>query len=443
VYSCQQVLISTNSEAIPFIEFICLEANKLANCAIYCARQVWFKKQKIVKKYALDYQLKSNPHFKALRSAVAQQVLHKVGESFSSYSNLRSMYFRKEVENFPKPPKYKKKGGMSIVSYPARWLKLVDNRIVFSLGKQVKAWFGVDSFSIAMPSNLNFYDLKEVRFLPKNQCFYAEFVTKSKQFSSEVKPQNFLAIDHGLDNWLTCVSNVGSSFILNGRKVKSQNQWYNKQVASLKKDKPQGFWHEDLAAITEKRNRQMRDNVNKAARFVISWCLENQIGTVIFGWNNRQQDSINLGAKSNQEFVQIPTAKLKHRLSQLCSQYSIKFVETEESYTSKSSFLDNDTLPVFGTNEAQRAVFSGERGRKLKGKKNNLGRGGYISSQGFFVNSDAQASANIAKKVASQLGLNLAEIVRDVLTRPHRYDLSDLNKFYRKRCEETRLKPVS
>lgn len=91
----------------------------------------------------------------------------------------------------------------------------------------------------------------------------------------------------------------------------------------------------------------MRDAVNKAARHVINWCIYNRVGTIVFGWNQRSKDSINIGKKNNQEFVQIPTAKLKQRIEQLCQQYGLEFIETEESYTSKSSFLDNDILPTY------------------------------------------------------------------------------------------------
>ncbi|WP_367267656.1 transposase [Okeania sp. SIO2C9] len=149
---------------------------------------------------------------------------------------------------------------------------------------------------------------------------------------------NVLGIDPGLNNWLICVSNVGKAFIIDGKKVKSQNPWYNKQVAKIKAGKPSDYWDDKLAAITEKRNRQMRDNVNKAAIFVMNWCIEHQIGTIVFGWNQRQKDNINIGKKNNQQFVQIPTAKLKARIAELSEQYGIKFVETEESYTSKASF---------------------------------------------------------------------------------------------------------
>jgi len=112
-----------------------------------------------------------------------------------------------------------------------------------------------------------------------------------------------LSIDQGLNNWLTCVDTKGQSFIIDGKHLKSKNQWYNKQIATIKENKPQGFWSKRLALITEKRNRQMRDAVNKAARLIINHCLKHGIGTVVFGWNKGQKQSIELGAKNNQKSV--------------------------------------------------------------------------------------------------------------------------------------------
>lgn len=98
----------------------------------------------------------------------------------------------------------------------------------------------------------------------------------------------------------------------------------------------------------------MRDALNKAAKLVLTHCLENKIGTVIFGWNKGQKDSANMGAKTNQKFVQIPTAKLKDRIAQLCEQYGLRFVETEESYTSQASFVDSDFLPTYSAKPARK-----------------------------------------------------------------------------------------
>ena len=424
MYGCQQVLIHGNNDVRAILEFICSEANKLANCGIYYCRQMWFKARHFVTKSELDSALKVNPHFQAMRSACAQQILHDVVESFTSYKKLLSLWKKGELVERPRPPKYRKKGGMAVVSCPARWIKLVDGMVKIPLGKQVKAWFGLAHFLLPMPSNLDFKSIKEFRIVPRNKCFYLECVYQQGE-SKKIEPNlNVLGIDHGLDNWLTCVSNTGKSFIVDGQKVKSQNQWYNKRVAQIKKGKSQDYWDNELAALTEKRNRQMRDNVNKAARFIVNWCLKNDVSIIVFGWNKRQKDSLNIGKKNNQEFVQIPTAKLKNRISQLSEQYGLKFVETEESYTSKASFLDNDWLPTVGEKPD---------GWQPSGKR--IKRGLYRASNGQLINADCNGSGNIIRKVITQLGASLAKVSRGVLSLPQRYRLDRLSKSYRKRAE--------
>ncbi|GET38421.1 transposase [Microseira wollei NIES-4236] len=237
-----------------------------------------------------------------------------------------------------------------------------------------------------MPYNLKLNEIKELQILPRNGCFYAEFVYLLPSIKADVALDRALGIDPGLDNWLTRVCNVGISFIVDGRKLKSLNQFYNKRVAILKSGKSQGFWNDELARIAEKRNRQIRDAVNKAARLVVNRCLTHRIGTVVFGWNQGNKNGIELGKKNNQEFVQIPTARLKERIKQLCEQYGIRFVETEESYTSKASFLERDFLPVFG---------SKPEGWKPSGKR--LKRGMYQTKNGQFVNADANGAVNILR----------------------------------------------
>jgi len=348
LYGCQQVLLHPDKELKAVLEFICQQANSLINCGIYYARQLYFKAHKLIGKYELEVEYKQNRHFKALSSQASQQTLRSVAESFESFKKLKQAFNQGELADKPRPPKYRKSGGMALISYPKQALRLKNSQIRIPLGKQVKCWFGLDSFSISMPSNLKFAEIKELRILPRNGCFYAEFVYRIDSVSVGLDKDKVLGIDPGLNNWLTCVSNIGKSFIIDGRKVKSQNQWYNKQIAQLKTGKPQGFWSEELAAITERRNRQMRDSINKAARFVINWCLHHSVSRIVFGWNQRNKDSVEMGKKNNQEFVQIPTARLKQRIKQLCQQYGVEFVETEESYTSKSSFLDGDEIPTYG-----------------------------------------------------------------------------------------------
>jgi len=438
MFGCQPVLIESN----PVLEFICEEANKLSNCGIYYARQLYFKTKRWISKYTLTYEYKSNRHYQALYAKAAQQVLIEVWEVFKSYRTLLNLWSKGEIKDKPKIPNYRKRGGMAVVSYPKQALKLVNGMIRVPLGRLCKVWFGIDSFQVKMPSNLKFEAIRELRIVPRNRCFYAEFIYRIPTVQTKVDVSKVIGIDPGLNNWLTCVSNVGKSFIIDGCKVKSFNQWYNKQIAKLREGKPQGYWDEQLASITEKRNRQIRDATNKAARFVINWCLKYQIGTVVFGWNKGNKDGINIGSKNNQEFVQIPTARLKNRIQHLCQQYGLRFVETEESYTSIASFLDEDFLPTFGE-KLESWKPSGKRGRRIKGRLNNLGRGGYISRDGWKINSDCNGAANILRKVATQLGISLAEVGRAVLTLPKRYDVfSNLKKSYRENYEGTQFQCV-
>jgi putative transposase len=404
----QQILLHPDKETQSILEYLCSESNKLHNCATYYARQVYFKTKKYVTGFDLINEMRSsqNRHFQAFLSDAAEQTCISVGESIRSFSELLKMWFRGELEEKPKFPNYRKPG-YQVVSFPARGLRLKDGQIKFSLGIQVKAWFGVKEFFLPMPANLDFSVLREVRILPRNGCFYAEFVYPAQSVVSDVDPSRVLGIDHGLNNWLTGVSNVGTSFIVDGLKLKSLNQWYNKQTAKHMEGKANGFWSKRLAAAAEKRNRQMRDATNKTARIVIQHCLDNRIGTLVFGWNKGQKDSINLGRKTNQKFVQIPTARLKGRIEQLCLKYGIHFVETEESYTSKASFLDSDVLPKFGEKP---------EGWKESGKR--VKRGLYRSADGTRVNADCNGAANILRKVAIMLGLDLSGISSGDLTAP-------------------------
>lgn len=405
-YGCQQNLISAAPTLKSILKFVCEESNKLANCGLYYSRQLYFKTGKFPSKATLHRLLKGNLHFKALYSHVAQQTLTTVVESFQSYIGLLKGVKNGTVTQHPKLPGYRK-NSLKLATFPKVDVKLKNGQLRFPLGGKVKTWFGVSEFYLPMPSNLDYDQIREIRILPRSGQFYAEFVYKIQSVSVELDANKVLGIDPGLNNWLTCISNVGTSLIIDGLHLKSLNQWYNKRVATIKENKAQGFWSKRLGRITEKRNRQVRDAVNKAAKLVLNHCLQNQIGTVVFGWNKGMRQEINLGSKTNQSFVQIPTARLKDRISQLCNRHGIQFVETEESYTSKASFLDSDELPKFGEKP---------EGWKESGKR--VSRGLYRSKDGSKINADCNGAANILRKVAATLGLCLEGVSRGALISP-------------------------
>lgn len=428
MFGCQPVLLSPVPDIKAILEYVCTESNKLFNCATYYARQIYFKTRKYVGKSRLDEEMKSNPHFQAMHSQAAQQTCHGVWEAFKSYRELLALWKRGELEDKPKLPKYRD-AGLSVASYPKQALKLVDGLIRVPLGSKVKAWFGIASFTLPMPSNLRFEDIRELRILPRNRCFYAEFVYRQPEPAPiQLDLSRALGIDHGIDNWLTCVSTVGESFIVDGRQVKSLNQWYNKEVARLKEGQNQGFWSNQLAHITERRNRQIRDAINKAARIVINYCLKNRIGTIVFGWGQSIKQSVNLGKKNNQKFVFIPTARLKERIAQLAQQYGMQFVETEEANTSAASFLDGDSLPKHG-----------EKPDDWKPSGKRVKRGLYRTLLNWYINADANGGANILQKVSMMLGLDLSKVSRAALTQPQRFRLWQLAR----KSEAVRLQPTA
>ena len=413
-FAAQVNRLPDDKELSAVLEYLCSESNKLYNCTTYLARQIYFKTRRYAKKYWLVSQMKTNPHMKALYTSAAQQTCISVGEAFNSYKKLFKLWKKGELANKPRLPNYRKRG-LYQISYPKKWLKLTENGVRIPLGNSCKVWFDLPEIFIPFPSNLGWSSIKELQIIPRSGYFDAVWISKSElQTQQNLNVNRVLSIDHGLDNWLTCTSNISTSFIVDGRHLKSLNQWYNKRVALIKEGKTQDFWCNLLDKITTKRNRQMREAVNKAACLVINHCLDNGIGTIVFGWNKGQKQNINIGKKNNQKFVQIPTGKLKNRIEQLCERYQIRFIETEESYSSLASSLDNDDIPTYG-----------EKPDNWKASGKRVKRGLYRSENGIELNADINGSINIARKVARQYEFNFdaRSLARGVLTMPKRLRL--------------------
>ncbi|NEQ72340.1 MAG: IS200/IS605 family element transposase accessory protein TnpB [Okeania sp. SIO2C9] len=248
------------------------------------------------------------------------------------------------------------------------------------------------AIKIPFPERLADKNLKEVRIIPRFDAsfFEVEFIIEEEPRPT-VKTDNVVAIDLGLDNLATCLSNTGSSFILDGRKIKSINQWYNKENSRLQsiKDKQgiKGLTKKQIS-ITVNRNNKVRDYLNKAARYLINWCIENRISTLVLGVNPAMKQNINLGKKTNQKFVQIPHHNFRFKLKAMCDRYGLTYTEQEESYTSKASFLDGDLIPVYNADNPTEYSFSGKR----------IKRGLYKTRKGKLINADANGAANIGVK---------------------------------------------
>lgn len=274
------------------------------------------------------------------------------------------------------------------------------------MGNQVHRWFGVKSFDLPMPENLDYSKVKEFTILPKNGAFYLESSYEVGKETHALNADEALGIDLGTaSNLMACVDTLGNSFLVDSRQAKAMNQLYNKRMQERKKGKSKDYWDVVCDAITRKRNNQMRDMVNKSAKLVIDHCIQYGLGTLVIGWNLGIKDKCNMGRSENQKFVQMPLAKLKSRISQLCEKHGIRFVETEEANTTSCSYLDGDSLPEHGKKPD---------GWKASGKRSP--RGLYTTANKSKVNADLNGAANILRKVAGNLGIDLSRLGRRSLT---------------------------
>ena len=180
---------------------------------------------------------------KALYTSAAQQTCFSVGEAIKGYKELLKLWKKGELPNKPKFPNYRKKG-LYQISYPKRWLKLTNKGVRVPLGRTCKVWFGIGEIFIQFPSNLDWNHIRELQIIPHAGYFDAVWIYQDERpkYQGDLDVKNVLAIDHGIDNWLTCVSNVDTSFIVDGKQLKSVNQWYNKRLAKIKEGKTQNFW---------------------------------------------------------------------------------------------------------------------------------------------------------------------------------------------------------
>ena len=207
-----------------------------------------------------------------------------------------------------------------------------------------------------------------------------------------VNPAYYAGIDIGLNNLAALASNKPgfSPVVVNGRPVKSTNQFYNKRKAELQHKLGHTGTTARMERITTKRNRRVDHYLHTASRKVIDLLVKEGIGTLVIGKNDGWKQEIEMGKRNNQNFVQIPHARFIQMLTYKAELVGITVFITEESYTSKASFLDRDPLPVRDPNDDTRHTFSGKR----------VKRGLYCASGNRYINADVNGAYNIVRKVA-------------------------------------------
>ena len=373
------------------IKQLCHIAKNLTNQAIYNVRQYYFAEGEYLnyeKNYAL---LKSSENYKMLNSNMAQQILKEVDGSFKSFFGLLKLAKKgKYAFKDCKLPNYLPKDGYTTLVIG--FVRLNGNKLILPFSNTYKKTY--KSVEITIPPILLDKKVKEIRIIPKANArfFEIQYIYEAECIQRSLNPNNALALDLGINNLVTAVSSNGKTFIIDGRKLKSINQWYNKENARLQsiKDKQHfGYGKTNRQkALLRDRNNKVNDYMNKVARKIINYCISNDIGTLVVGYNETFQRNSNMGKLNNQTFVNTPYGQLRSKLEYLCALNGIVFVKQEESYTSKASFWDMDIIPVYNADNPKTYTFSGTR----------IHRGMYQCANGKTLNADVNGALNILRK---------------------------------------------
>lgn len=365
-------------------------AKNLYNQAVYNIRQYYFREKKYLS-YQNNYAvLKTSENYKLLNSNMAQQILKEVDGSFKSFFGLLKKKNKGMYNAKVKIPSYLPKN--SFTTLVIGFVRLNEDTLIIPYSNSFKK--NHKKILIKIPPILLGKKIKEIRIIPKFNArfFEVQYTYEVQEEQRNLDKTHALAIDFGINNLATCVTNKGRSFIIDGKKLKSINQWFNKENARLQsiKDKQKYGKKPTLRQkyLYSSRNNKVNDYMSKTARKIINYCLENNIGTLVCGYNETFQRNSNIGKANNQTFVNIPFGKLREKLEYLCKLYNLRFVEQEESYTSKSSFFDMDILPKFEIDKPQTYSFLGKR----------IKRGLYQTSKGYILNADVNGALNILRK---------------------------------------------
>lgn len=361
------------------------------NVALYSVRQHYFKTKEFLTYYKNYYIVKTNENYSLLNKNSAQLTIKKVQQDFKSFFELLKLKNKGQYNSKVKIPNYLKDDKYYTILFQEFSIK--NGLFVVPMSKVMKDTYG--KVQIKVPSNLLDKKIKEIRIIPKNNArfFEIQYVYEIPELQKKYNLNNklALAIDLGQDNLCTCTTNEGRAFIIDGKRLKSINQFANKKNAYLQaiKDKQRiTVLTKAQSRLWNKRNNQINYYLSKSAKMIIDYCIQNKIGSIVLGYSDGFQKETNLGSINNQNFVNIPMGELKNKLEYLCKWHGINLIIQEESYTSKSSFLDNDYLPVYNTQKQEKYKFSGKR----------IKRGLYKSKTGILINADINGSLNILRK---------------------------------------------
>lgn len=394
-------IISKNHPMWKACDLLCFQSKNMYNLCNYTIRQE-FINNKIVLKYGdLNKQLKHTEAFKELGSNSAQMVtkiLCKNWKSFlvavKDYTINPSKYLGK-----PKIPSYKKKDGRFTCTL-TNWQTQIQDGYLYFAFKRLK------DYNNLFKTRVTGHHLS-TRIVPQGGCYVLEIIYERETKQTELNQCNIGGIDLGLNNFVTIVNNIGKQpIVINGKEIKSYNQYWNKQIAkykSIAKKTNNLDWTKRLQRLTDKRQHKMDYFMHCTSKYVVEYCINNNIGTLIVGKNNKWKQECNMNKISNQKFVYIPYEILIDKLLYKCEEVGINLILTEESYTSGTSFIDGE-LPCKENYDKSRRVH----------------RGLFKSNTGIQINADVNGAYQIMRKVFSDaisneiVGVHLHPIVINI-----------------------------
>lgn len=385
----QHIIRKSNSQFKQIDELAFLSKN-LYNAALYAIKQHYLQTGKWLRAFDIDTLFKNvnQPDYFALPTNTSQQILILLDQNIKSYFALLKKYKKdkKSLNGCPKFPKYKDKlSGRYPIVFTSNQARLHLDKGIIKFPKKVNL----------KPLTSKVQNLNQVRIIPRSGCYVIEVVYTKPEIVADLN-DNYLSIDLGLNNLATCFDSSKDSFILNGRPLKSINQYYNKKRAQYQSELEKRHKKKSskrLANLTNKRNNKIKNYLHKSSRTVVNYCVENKISNIIIGQNKEWKQSINIGSKTNQSFVQIPHSRFISMIEYKSKLAGIEVTITEESYTSKCSALDLEPIQRHDT----------YLGKRVK-------RGKFISKSGISLNADLNGAMNILRKVTGNKVLNESSI---------------------------------
>ncbi len=371
----EQTIIRKSDKIWKIIDTMCYNAKNLYNYANFIIRKELFEYEWYPEYELINKIIKGTEEYKACMSQPANAVLRRVDSTWKSYFvGIKDWKEnKKKYKGMPKIPNYLKRNGRYIWEIPNNTCYLTEDRY---LKFRMKLFHGQ-----AWKTNAK-GRLIQVRFVPRGTCYVMEVVTEIEIDPEFKEPKRIVGIDLGIDNFATISNNIGiKPIIINGRGIKSINQFYNKQRSYYTGLLVDTNWSNRLSDITMKRFNRIKNFMHHASNKVISYCKENDIDTIVCGLNRNWKYKSNIGKRNNQKFQQIPFDMFIQQLEYKCQEKGINFVTTDEAYTSGTSFLDNE-LPIKENYDKKR--------RKHRG---------LFESTTRLINADVNGSLQIIKKV--------------------------------------------